>query len=113
MSSRSFASQHATHPAKRVTLFVEYSDRSGGRPILFDILRRVRRAKLAGVTVFQGHVGYGLSGHLHHTHLLVEDSPLAIVIVDSPERIDGFVADVDDLLDEVFVVIDDVEVLET
>ena len=65
------------------------------------------------MTVFQGHAGYGHSGRLHHTHLLVEDSPLSIVIVDLPERIDTFLDEIDDLVEEVFVVVDDVEVIET
>lgn len=108
-----FTSRHAAHQAKRLSLFVEHRDRVNRRPVLFEVLKRVRRSKLAGVTVFQGHLGYGRSGRLHHTHLLVEDSPLSIVIVDLPELIDDFLNQIDDLLGDVFVVVDDVEVIET
>ena len=114
MEPETSMSRHASHQAKRLTLFVEYRDRARRRPLLFEILKRVRRSKLAGVTVFQGHVGYGLSGTLHHhTHLLVEDSPLSIVVVDLPELIVAFLDEIDDLVQDVFIVVDDVEVIET
>jgi uncharacterized protein len=114
MTPEPFHSHHASHPAKRLTVFVEYADRARRRPIYFEILKRTRRAKLAGMTVFQGDVGYGLSGRLHHTrHLLIDDAPLSIVMIDRPERIDSFLEEIGDLIAEAFVLVVDVEVIET
>ena len=87
MSSEPAGAQHESHRARRLTVFIEYGDRAGRRHIYFEILKRARRAKLAGLTTFQGDLGYGYSGRLHHTHLLVQDSPLSVVIVDLPERV--------------------------
>ena len=107
-------SDHASHRAKRLTVFVEYADRARHRPIYFEILKRARRAELAGMTVFQGDVGYGLSGRLHRTRrLLIDDAPMSIVMVDRPGRIDSFVEELGDLIAEAFVLVADVEVIET
>lgn len=105
--------RHPTRPGKRLTVFVGRRDRVGHRPVLFEILKRVRHAELAGVTVLRGQVGFGAGGRLHHTHLLSEDSTQAIVVVDAPERIDAFVAEVGALIGDVLVVVDDVEIVET
>jgi len=113
MSSPASGPPHARHRAKRLTVFVEYADRAHRRPIYFEILKRARHAKVAGLTAFQGHIGYGESGRLHHTHVLSEDSPLSIVIVDAPERIDAFLEEIADLVADAFVVVADVEVIET
>jgi uncharacterized protein len=113
MTNEPVYSQHASHRAKRLTIFVEYSDRARHRPTYFEILKRARRAKLAGLTTFQGVVGYGHSGKLHHAHLLLEDSPLSIVIVDRPEWIDAFVEEIGDLVTHAFVVVAEVEVIKT
>ena len=40
-----------------------------------------------------------------------DDSPLAVVIVDRPERIDAFLKSIEGLLDGIRVVLDDVEVI--
>jgi len=112
MSSEPARAQHESHPARRMTVFIEYGDRAGRRHIYFEILKRARRAKLAGLTTFQGDLGYGYSGRLHHTRLLVQDSPLSVVIVDLPERVDAFIEEIGDLVSEAFMVVADVDVVE-
>lgn len=113
MSGAAPGPPHARHRAKRLTVFVEYADRAHRRPIYFEILKRARHAKVAGLTAFQGQIGYGESGRLHHTRVLTEDSPLSIVIVDVPGRIDAFLEEIADLVADAFVVVADVEVIET
>ena len=73
---------------------------------------RARKAKLAGLTVFEANEGFGNSGVLHRSHLMSDDTPLAIVIVDAPEKIDSFVASVGGLLSGIRAVLEDVEVIE-
>jgi PII-like signaling protein len=107
------AGLQASYRAKRLTVYLQYADRARRRPVYFEILKRARRARLAGLTTFQGDVGYGQSGRLHHAHLLRQDSPLSIVIVDRADQIDAFVADIGDLLAESFMVVADVDVIET
>jgi PII-like signaling protein len=113
MSESAFVERHPAHLGKRLTIFVNPRDRVGHKSIFFEILKWVRKAELSGATVFQGHLGYGNEGRLRHTHLLSEDSTQAIVIIDLPERIDSFLHDIRPLTSDVFVVVDDVEIIET
>jgi PII-like signaling protein len=79
---------------------------------MFELLKRIRRAKLVGVTVFKGQRGQGHSGRLHESRLLFEDAPLALVVIERSERIDAFLSEVDDLIRDVFVVVDDTDIVE-
>jgi PII-like signaling protein len=66
---------------------------------------------MAGTTVF-GREGFGESGQVHRTHLLAEDAPRSVVLVDRAERIDAFLASVTDLVADVLVTVEPVEVVE-
>jgi PII-like signaling protein len=106
-------SVYPSRPARRLTIFVESRSRSQHQPVKSELTKRVRRAKLAGYTVFQGDVGYGHSGRAHHSHLIVDDAPTSVVVIDRPELIDEFLADIDDLIrNGLFFVVDDIEVVE-
>ena len=105
------ASAFAGVPATRLTLMMTFHDHVGRKGMEMEVLRRARRAKLAGATVFEAVEGFGSSGHLHRSHLVSDDSPLAVVIVDRPERIDAFLESIEGLLEGIRVVLDDVEVI--
>jgi PII-like signaling protein len=98
-------------PATRLTLMMTFHDHVGRKGLEMEVLRRARRAKLAGATVFEAVEGFGNSGHLHRSHLVSDDSPLAVVIVDRPERIEAFLESIEELLKGIRVVLDDVEVI--
>lgn len=98
---------------KRLTVLVGESDRHGHTPLATELVHRAHRAGLAGATVFRGVEGYGASSHIHTTRILSlsDDLPMAVVIVDTEERIRAFLADVEALLTGGLVVLDDVEVV--
>ncbi len=98
---------------KRLTIFVGESDRHGHTPLATEIVQRAHRAGLAGATVFRGIEGYGASHHIHTTRILSlsDDLPITVVIVDTDERIQSFLPDLDELITEGLVIIDDVEVV--
>ncbi len=100
-----------TSAARRITMQLSGRDQAHHRSLVVELLQRARRAGLAGATVFRAQEGYGTSGRLHTTHLLSDDAPLSVVIVDRPERIDTFLAAAADLLNQVVVVAEDVEVV--
>jgi uncharacterized protein len=98
---------------KRLTIFVGESDRHGHTPLATEIVQRAHRAGLAGATVFRGVEGYGASDHIHTTRILSlsDDLPMTVVIVDTDERIQAFLPDLDELITEGLVILDDVEVV--
>jgi len=98
---------------KRLTIFVGEADRHGHTPLATEIVQRARAAGLAGATVFRGVEGYGASNHVHTTRILSlsNDLPMAVVIVDTPERIEAFLPQLDELITEGLVILDDVEVV--
>lgn len=63
--------------------------------------------------MLRGIEGFGSSSRIHTTRLLSlsEDLPVAVVIIDTPERIEAFLLQLDDLTIEGLAVLDDVEVV--
>ncbi|MGE5893140.1 MAG: DUF190 domain-containing protein, partial [bacterium] len=51
-------------PAKKLTIYVDETDRFGGRPVYEVLIDVFYRAKIAGVSVFRGMAGYGSDGVL-------------------------------------------------
>ena len=105
-------SRFPTHPAKRVTMLLNISDHAHHGSLMSKLLQRARQAKLRGATLFEGYEGYGSSGRIHRTHILSNDAPVTVVIIDRPDRIDAFLLDVGDLLEDVLTTVSDVEVIE-
>jgi PII-like signaling protein len=99
--------------AQRLTIFIGESDRWHHRPLYHEIVERARRDGLAGASVIRGIEGFGASSHIHTTRLLSlsEDLPLAVVIVDTEDKIRGFLPQLDELISEGLVLIDDVDVV--
>ena len=100
-------------PALRLTIFVGEGDRWHHRPLYTEIVHRAHQAGLAGASVLRGIEGYGASSRIHTNRLLSlsEDLPTAVIIVDSEERIRGFLPQLDELVHEGLVIIDPVEVI--
>ena len=105
-------SHFASRPAKRATLLLGVRDRAGHGSLMVELLRRAKRAKLAGATAFEAQQGFGASGRIHRTHLLSEDAPIAVVLIDRAERIEAFLDEVADLLDDVLVTTDEIDIVE-
>jgi PII-like signaling protein len=98
--------------ASRLTIFIGEDDQFHHRPLYSEIVRRARKAGLAGASVFRGIEGFGASSHIHTSRMLSlsQDLPMAIVIVDEQQRITDFLTQLDELIDEGMVIIDEVEV---
>ena len=109
---RSTQSHFPGQPAKRLTLLISVRDHVRHASLQMEVLKRARKAKLAGATVFEGVEGFGTSGRVHREHVISDDRPLAIVIIDHPERIDAFLEEIAPILDDVVVTVDVVEVLD-
>jgi len=66
-----------------------------------------------GESVLRGVEGYGASNRIHTTRILSlsDDLPIAVIIVDTDERIQAFLPGLDELITEGLVILDDVEVV--
>jgi PII-like signaling protein len=100
-------------PAERLTIFVGESDQHGHKPLYTEIVHRAHAAGLAGATVVRGIEGFGASNHVHTTRILrlSEDLPVVVIIVDVPDKIDAFLPQLDELIDEGLVVREYVDVV--
>jgi len=98
---------------RRLTIFIGEADHHGHTPLATEIVQRAHRAGLAGASVFRGVEGYGASNHIHTTRILSlsDDLPIAVIIIDTNERIQAFLPELDELITEGLLIIDDVEVL--
>ncbi|WP_019058012.1 DUF190 domain-containing protein [Streptomyces prunicolor] len=102
-----------TGGALRVTVFIGENDTWHHKPLYTEIVHRAHAAGLAGASVFRGIEGFGASSLIHTTRLLSlsEDLPVAIVIVDTEERVRAFLPELDELVGEGLVILDECEVI--
>ncbi|MBV9023031.1 MAG: DUF190 domain-containing protein [Streptomycetaceae bacterium] len=102
-----------TGPALRVTIFIGENDRWHHKPLSSEIVHRAHAAGLAGASVFHGVEGFGASSLIHTTRLLSlsENLPVAIVIVDTEERVRAFLPHLDELVSEGLVTLEECEVI--
>ena len=100
--------------ARLLRIFIGEDDKYDGRPLYEAIVLKAREMNLAGATVLRGALGYGRSNRLHTAKILrlSEDLPLAIEIVDSEEKINAFLPELDRLMSSGLVTIEKVRVLQ-
>ncbi|HET9380777.1 MAG TPA: DUF190 domain-containing protein [Streptomyces sp.] len=99
--------------ALRLTVFVGEHDTWHRRPLYTEIVHRAHAAGLAGASVFRGVEGFGASSLIHTARLLSlsEDLPVAVVIVDTEDRVRGFLPQLDGLVTDGLVTLDACEVV--
>ncbi|MFH9979242.1 DUF190 domain-containing protein [Streptomyces sp. NPDC017179] len=102
-----------TGSALRVTVFIGENDTWHHRPLYSEIVHRAHAAGLAGASVFRGVEGFGANSLIHTSRLLSlsEDLPVAVVIVDTEDRVRAFLPQLDVLVAQGLVIIDDCEVI--
>jgi PII-like signaling protein len=99
--------------AELLRIFIGESDRYDGAPLYEAIVQEARKQGLGGATVFRGLMGYGAHSRTHTAKLLrlSEDLPIVIEIVDSTEKIEGFLPDLDRMMNEGLVTVERAKVL--
>ncbi len=102
-----------TGRAARLNVFVGDNDTWHHKPLYTEIVHRAHAAGLAGASVFHGVEGYGASSLVHTTRLLslTENLPVAVVIVDTEERIEAFMPQLEEVVTEGLVIVDQVDVI--
>ncbi|MEU7012240.1 DUF190 domain-containing protein [Streptomyces sp. NPDC046385] len=100
-------------PALRLTVLVGERDTWHHRPLYTEIVHRAHEAGLAGASVFRGIEGFGASSLVHTTRLLSlgDDLPVAVLIVDTEERVRAFLPRLEELVSDDLVILEACEVV--
>jgi hypothetical protein len=83
-------------------IFIGESDKYAGMPLYEWIVKSARKQGLAGATVIRGLAGFGAHSRMHTAKILrlSEDLPIVIEIVDTIEKIEAFLPQIDNAIEE-------------
>jgi PII-like signaling protein len=98
--------------AARLRIHIGANDTFEDRPLVDAIVDRAREHGMAGATALRGIAGFGESSHVHRIELVLShDLPIVIEIVDSRDKIDGFLPALQAMIGTGLVTIEPVTVL--
>lgn len=94
-------------------IFIGQADRWEAQPLHSALVQLFRAKGLAGATVIQGVMGFGASSIVHEAHpfRLSSDLPIIIEVVDTQDRLDTVLPDVDRMMSGGLVTMEKVRVL--
>ncbi len=87
---------------KLLRIHLGESDRLDHKPLFEAIVKRARKENMAGATVLRGIEGFGAVSRVIHTAKILrlsEDLPVIVELVDTEEKIDGFIEIVNELME--------------
>jgi len=105
---------HIPQDAMLLRIFLGVSDHWQGRPLYEALVLKAREMHLGGATVLRGPMGFGHSSRLHTAKILrlSEDLPFVVEIVDTEEKIKGFVEAIDSMMGSGLITLEKVQVLQ-
>ncbi len=105
---------HLPHEAMLLRIFIGESDRWHHQPLYEAIVLKARELHLAGATVLRGPMGFGKSSRLHTAKILrlSFDLPLVLEIVDSEEKVRGFLPVLDEMMKGGLITLEKVNVID-
>ncbi|MFQ5353962.1 MAG: DUF190 domain-containing protein [Thermodesulfobacteriota bacterium] len=94
-------------------VFVGEQQKFEGRPVYEAIVEAARERGLLGATVLRGTLGYGAHCKLHTAKVLMlsEDLPMVVEIVDTAERIAGFIPVIREMNHKGLITLDKVQIV--
>jgi PII-like signaling protein len=118
-TSKQAARQESTPPLKRqgkaklMRIFIGENDKWNEKPLHKALIESMRSNDIAGVTVYQGILGYGANRRIHKDSALhlSHDRPMMLSVVDTEERLRAFLPVLDDMVQQGLVVFSDVEII--
>jgi uncharacterized protein len=89
-------------PGKALVILVGEADHWHHKSLYTAIVELARAKGLAGATVTRGIMGFGANSRVHTASILrlSEDLPIRIDIIDTAERIDAFLPELDEMVSE-------------
>jgi len=93
-------------------IFIGESDKHEGKPLYEWLVIKAKEHGLAGATVLRGLMGFGANSRIHTSKILrlSLDLPIVVEIVDTPERIQEFLACIETVVTEGLVTLEKAEV---
>jgi uncharacterized protein len=97
---------------KLLRIFVGESDRHEGKPLYEWLVLEAKAQGLAGATALRGLMGFGANSRIHTSKILrlSHDLPIIIEIVDTNEKIQGFLSRIENALQGGLVTLEKAEV---
>jgi PII-like signaling protein len=94
-------------------IFFGENDRHQGRPLAEAIVTAARNRGMAGATVLRGIMGFGAHSRMHSAKILrlSQDLPMVVEIVDTPDRIEAFLPELDGMMKEGLVTLEKIRVI--
>jgi len=98
---------------KLLRVFIGEADKWEGKPLYEEIVLLAKKNGMAGATAIKGFMGFGCKSHMHTTKLLrlSEDLPIVIEIVDSEEKINQFIPQLDLMVKEGLITLEKANVI--
>ncbi|HEY3601904.1 MAG TPA: DUF190 domain-containing protein [Chthoniobacterales bacterium] len=99
--------------ATLLRIFIGESDRCENRPLYEAIVLKAREMHLAGATVLRGPMGFGAASRIHTAKILrlSTDLPLVIEIVDSEEKVNAFLPELEKMIGGGLVTLEKIKVI--
>ncbi len=94
-------------------IFIGESDRWQHRPLYEAIVLKARELELAGATVLRGPMGFGATSHIHTAKILrlSMDLPIVIEIVESEEKVNAFLPELEGMIGGGLVTLEKIKVI--
>jgi PII-like signaling protein len=94
-------------------IFIGESDKVDGKPLYEVIVEDARKRGLAGATVLRGFLGFGANSRIHSSKVLrlSEDLPVVVEIVDTEDKIEAFLPELDTMIGEGLVTLERIRVI--
>jgi len=104
-----------TGPAKKLTIYLDESDRVHGKPVYEVLLDIIYKRKISGASVFRGIEGYGRDRVLHTAKILELSTtlPVKIEVVDTVEKIDAILLEITPIVHKGLIEVSDTQVIKS
>jgi PII-like signaling protein len=101
-------------PAKKLTIYVDESERHHGKPVYEIVMDALFARKIAGVSVFRGVAGYGSDGVFHTAKILelATTLPVKIEAVDSENMINSVLPELTSIIEKGLIEVSDTMVIQ-
>jgi uncharacterized protein len=98
--------------AALLRIYIGHNDAHEGRPLDEALVLKARQLGMAGATAMRGILGYGQPSHAKTAALLlIRDATVLIEVVDTPAKIETYLAAVEPMIRSGLVTIENIRVL--